>query len=126
MDNSDDDLVRFYKNLFIIFENDSNTWLRNNPHTDKLEIALKVVELEVAKISVEHSILTNLIEERLKNTKLPVYYTSLLGTETKREINVKNYSLSKLSILDSSYNRQLNSLNYYENINRLKDLSNSQ
>lgn len=126
MDNSDDDLVRFYKNLFIIFENDSNTWLQNNPHTDKLEIALKIVELEVAKISVEHSILTNLIEERLKNTKLPVYYTSLLGTETKRKINVKNYALSKLSILDSSYNRQLNSLNYYENINRLKDLSNSQ
>ena len=67
-----------------MFEKESNAWIQNNRFIEKLEIDLKIIELEKEK-NAEHSILTNLIKERLGNIKFPVDYTLPLAFKIKKK-----------------------------------------
>lgn len=85
IDKFNDNLQKFYKNLFTILEKDYDIWMQNNPYIKILERALNIVQTEVVRISVEHLQLDNLLEERLVNIKLAVDYTSLLALEIEKK-----------------------------------------
>lgn len=85
IDKFNDNLHKFYKNLFTILEKDYDIWMQNNPYIKILERALNIVQTEVVRISVEHLQLDNLLEERLVNIKLAVDYTSLLALEIEKK-----------------------------------------
>lgn len=100
---------------------------QNNLYIKILECALDIVEIEIVKISIKHSLLADLTEGRLGNIKIAIDNVSSLGLEIKRKISTKPSVLSKLFILEKSYNRELNSLYYYKILakkirNRIKDL----
>lgn len=71
-----------------MFEKESNAWIQNNRFIEKLEIDLKIIELEKENISAEHSILTNLIKERLGNIKL---FSRLCISISRIETSITKY-----------------------------------
>ena len=44
IDKFDDNVNSFYKDPFVALENDSNTWIQNNPYVEILEPALKIMK----------------------------------------------------------------------------------
>ena len=70
-----------------MFEKESNAWIQNNRFIEKLEIDLKIIELEKEK-NAEHSILTNLIKERLGNIKL---FSRLCISISRIETSITKY-----------------------------------
>ena len=67
----------------------------------------------VARISSEQLHLDTLLEERLRNIKFLVDYTSPLPLEIERKINIKHYAFTNLPI----FNFRKYNLQYY-NINK--------